>query len=49
MRGEQGMKKEYEAPEFEVMRFESEDIITASGITPKADTLTKESLLIYNF
>ena len=44
------MKKEYEAPEFEVVNFESEDIIAGtSGITPKADTLTKESLLIYDF
>ena len=43
------MKKEYIAPEFEITKFESEDIIAASGITPKADTLTKESLLIYDF
>ena len=43
------MKKEYEAPEFEVVRFESEDVITNStqGIAEK--TLTQESLLIYNF
>ncbi len=43
------MKKEYIAPEFEVVQFESEDIITdsAKGINEKA--LTQESLLIYNF
>ena len=43
------MKKEYEAPEFEVIKFESEDIITTSGINTKTDVLTQDSLLIYNF
>ena len=43
------MKKEYKSPEFEVIKFESEDIITdsAKGINEKA--LTQDGLLIYDF
>ena len=43
------MKKEYITPEFEIVQFESEDMITNStqGIAEKA--LTQDSLLIYDF
>ena len=43
------MKKEYITPEFEIVQFKSEDIITSStqGINKK--TLTQDSLLIYDF
>ena len=45
------MKKEYKAPNFEVVRFESEDIITnpTSTLTLNEEMLKKESLLIYDF
>ena len=43
------MKKEYISPEFEIVQFKSDDMITNStqGINEK--TLTQDSLLIYDF
>ena len=43
------MKKKYTVPEFKVVKFESENIITSSGMETKDKTLTKDSLLIYDF
>lgn len=33
------MKKEYIAPEMDVVKFEAEDVITASGLTDLFETL----------